>query len=85
MTDRKPADAADARPPTEHLDDDAIGSLVRDVAQGWAMPLAARSWTWRDRVAARSTGRSRRWHRRVAAAATTAVAATVILAPAPSG
>ena len=68
-------------------DDGELGDLIRDVAGGWVMPpqrLGQRTWRDRVRLASEATGGrnplagGRR--ARVAAAATTAVAATIVLA-----
>ncbi len=66
-----------AEPP----DDAEIGAAVRDAAEGWIMPPhRLGQQTWRDRVRVDQAGRPTRWTRRIGAAATTAIAATVILA-----
>ncbi|MFI5226080.1 MAG: hypothetical protein ACHQ3P_05340 [Candidatus Limnocylindrales bacterium] len=67
------------------LDDDALGRIVRDVADGWTMPPRRLGLaTWRDRVDVKprhgSGGVGRRGLRGLGAAASIALAATVVLA-----
>ncbi len=61
--------------------DEEIARLVRDVAEPWTMPpQRLGEATWRDRVDARRSSRSRGWLTRFGRAAAIAVAATVVLA-----
>jgi hypothetical protein len=66
--------------PKRDLDDEQLGALVRGVADDWRMPPQRLDQpTWRDRARSRS-GHRRPWLLRLAGPATSAVAATVILA-----
>ena len=67
---------------TETLDDDAIGRLVRDAAEGWTMPaVRLDAPPWRDRIRGprgRRVAAARGWLGRVGQAASAAVALTVV-------
>jgi hypothetical protein len=67
--------------PEAPLDDEELGALVRDVADGWRMPpqrLGQR--TWRERAADGEAGTGRSGWRRVALPLATALVATIVLA-----
>ncbi|MEO5704505.1 MAG: hypothetical protein ABIZ52_05395 [Candidatus Limnocylindrales bacterium] len=68
----------------EPVDDEAIGQLVREAADGWTMPaVRLDAPSWRDRVRgprARRVDAARGWFGRLGQAATAAVALTVVAA-----
>lgn len=68
----------------EPVDDETIGLLVRDAADGWTMPaVRLDASSWRDRVRgprARRVATARGWFGRLGQAATAAVALTVVAA-----
>ncbi|MEA2675046.1 MAG: hypothetical protein QOI92_2238, partial [Chloroflexota bacterium] len=69
---------------TESFDDEAIGTLVRETAAGWAMPpVRLDAPSWRDRVRSpreRRAASARGWLGRLGQAGTAAIVLTVVAA-----
>ncbi len=82
MNDARTPQAGPSGSSEPPLDDEALGALVREVAESWTMPpqrIGQR--TWRDIATARRTdAHGVRWARRLGGAFVAAAAATLVLA-----